>query len=104
MNIVKQYKWKNRLIIVQTHSKDDCLYTKFTNDYEKSLRAIIERKMIKKSIINPKSNPKFQISIYSINGNLTHRVQTYNELNDILKLIDTDRKAELRRIVKVIKR
>lgn len=102
---LKQYRWKNRLIVVMTGNKDNEYYLRFLHDYEKHTRDMVERKVVRKTIYNAKLRPQFQIVIYTLDAKFHRKLLKYGEWEDFLKVIDQMplRKSEIRKHIKTIR-
>lgn len=97
---LNHFKWKNRMVIVMINSPHNEDYIVFKKDYEKHLSGVVERKMVRKTIIQPRLNPAFQISLYTLDGKLAHRIKKSISVEEIFSLIDKMhlRKAELKKL------
>jgi hypothetical protein len=93
-------KWKNRLIVVNTNSKENPCYRKFIHDFKNNRRNMTLRKVILKSYFKygfKLAPDNFEITIYSIDGRLLKRLHNYTDITQIFSIIDKEvtRMAEL---------
>ena len=102
---INQYRWKNRLIVVMSHSNDNELFQQFKHDYERYQKDIKERKLVRKIIVKPRLQPKFQITIYTLDGKFYRKITRQISMKDLLTIIDQMpiRKAEIRKKQKTIR-
>ena len=92
------YKWKNHLVIVMTNSPHSEDYLNFVKDYERNRTGVFERKMIRKTIVQEKLKPAFQIALYTLDGKLQCKINKIVPMSQIFNLIDNMniRKAEIK--------